>query len=98
MPDQGSISFTWRTADQVKAATITVQAEGIDIDDALDVFADGAEAGGYTVTRTQVDERVTRPGRERKPKPAKAEPVVVVEGEPAQTRRVKIAKGGAVDV
>jgi hypothetical protein len=96
MPDQGTVSFTVHTTDQIKAATLTVQAEGIALDDALDLIADGAEAAGYTVTRTQVVETVTRPGRARGPKPEKADPVTVVEGEPARIRRVKV-KGGVVD-
>ncbi len=90
MADHATVSIQWQTADQTKVATLVVQAEGLDLDDALDLLADGAEARGYTVTRTQVAEQVTRPGRERRPRPAPVEPVVVAEGEPARIRRVKI--------
>ncbi|MGE3795974.1 MAG: hypothetical protein AB7I38_18895 [Dehalococcoidia bacterium] len=90
MADQATVNIQWETDDQTKVATIVVEASGIELDDALDLIADGVEARGYTVTRTRVVEQVTRPGRERRPRPAPAEPVVVAEGEPARIRRVKI--------
>jgi hypothetical protein len=90
MADRGTVSFTYQTTDQLKAVTLTVTADGIELDDALDLIAEGAEARGWTVSRTQVVETVTRPGRERKPKPVDAVPVVVAAGEPAQVKRVRI--------
>ena len=97
MADQATVSIQWETDDQTKVATLVVEASGLDLDDALDLIADGAEAHGYQVTRTQVVEQVVRPGRERRPKAAPVEPVVVAEGEPARIRKVKIRPGGPAE-
>lgn len=65
MTDQGSVSFTYDDDGKTAVGQITVDATGIDLDDALNLLVSALEASeaGYTVTRAQVTETVTRDKR-----------------------------------
>ena len=94
--DSVTVSITYRTMDAIRVGTVVLTGSGVDLEDAADLLADGAEAAGHEVTRVQVVETLTRPGRERRPRPALAATVAVDgAGEPARTVKRRIVRSGA---